>query len=126
MAAAQSLVAVQERIEGERPFWTPARSRQRTGGIVRIEQVRIGGLRRRVWIRLNGGRLLLQTRRCRRQIQRPLAATTGKCQRSRTHQDEGPAIVRAIVTSHFKIPNAGRTIQRLIGSGESYTALNFT
>src|SRR5579864_8272740 len=118
-SAAPSLVAVQKRIEGERPFWTPARGRQLVA-VVRIEQVRIGGLRGRVWIRLNGGRLLLRlTRGGRRQIQRPFTAATGKRQRSGTQQDESPAIVRAVVTSHFKIPNAGRTIQRLIGSGHT-------
>ena len=42
-----------------------------------------------------------------RLLRRSLAPAAGKRQRGGTQQDESPAIGRAVVTSHFEIPNAG-------------------
>src|ERR1700722_10286586 len=127
MCGTERLVAVQKRIESERPFGTFACGWQRAGAIVRIEQVRAIGFRGSRWIRLNGGRLLLRLTGCsRRQIERSLAPATGKRQRSGAQQDESPSsMVRAVVRSHVKIPNAGRTIQRLVCSGETLKSAQF-
>src|SRR5579864_2717955 len=119
-------VAVEKRVEGERPFWAFAGDRQLVAAVVRIEQARLARLSSGRGIGLNSRNRLLP-RGGRRQIERPLAPASGKQERGSPHQDKCPSsMVRAVVPSHVKNPQcAGRTIQKLIRSGETCEALNF-
>ena len=60
----------------------------------------------------------------RRQVEAALAAAAAERERSGAQDDDGPPRRgQAPVTDHVEIPNAGRTIQRLPGSGETWMTM---
>src|ERR1700722_3167442 len=112
-----SSVAIQERVENEGFLAAFGGRRRRIGSVGRIEHARFDRSFRVALGRRRGDRLL---RSVRRQIEPALASAAPEREHGRAQKNDGPSLTcRAVLADHEKIPNAGRTIQRLRYSGET-------
>src|SRR6478736_1424436 len=106
----------QQRVENKRFFGTFGRDWSRLGAIGRIVYAGLAGalsigIRRHSAGRIHG---------VRRQIEAALAAAAAKRERHCTQNNDSPSRRgQAQIPIHDEIPNAGRTIQRLVQSGET-------
>src|SRR4029078_3904620 len=96
-------VAVEERVEYERPFVALGCRRRSVGAVARIEDAGLGGALR---FRIGGRPLRRCVRGIRRQVEAALAAAAAERERGHAQQDDGPSRrCQPGVTGHDEIPN---------------------